>query len=1228
MDDDCKEYKRNKQQQRLYKPGSGPLRRSCYGFDTKMDTYSTDIVRREKYHNHYGSQNSVNDVNVGNRDHSAANMRQKKPEQQLYVAKSSDYCPDTDRLSIGPTRGHSTGQYNSRRAPNDSDKSYNSSTGKHSRGASRRDRKFENISVKEGPSSDLNYNRSFRQTSETRSISPSRYSKEQNSLDRNRDSRSMETSGGRHSSMAGGKPPSGRRNSAGYVSDTSRPKYTVNLDNIPPRFRKKYLEQSGHYSSKSVDQIHRDNHMSNPSIPPSSQEHYNSPGPNWSQTLPSRGRGRLRDSESFDREKFMNNYLRRNHDQHSRKSTPSGSYANLYDGHAFNNLHINEKTGTIDNNMDSQREITESASLNGISMRSNTASGTQMDPQKQESDNDHDISLQVQNHLNLKMSSSRGLKNNEKKPERNRKDSTASVHIEHEIIRKDSNVSIPYDSIPPNIRNRERRDSHRSNRSSTLGNSRDDLDRWRSLRSYSREQSSEGRDGSTNRATSPRDNDGFRVPSAVSRSAALNSSNQSPTPSAASVEPGAGGGLRRAKRRSGRKRSRASDAHPPPTAPAVPHAPPAPQNSSAPMNWREEILATKGSHDKQEPGHQRNRLNSTVSEKSNPDSGTPHPGLILLPQSAINHLQKDTNPSKVDMRMEQVKESSSRGGQGYEATDAARAARHRTLLQEVDRADAILQTHSIRGPLSLADHWQDADNIEHHFWKILYYNFIEVLRKSFTQIPLEDKPKIVKLINTIIEEGNIYFENLVQMLEKTYKFNIDDYINDNHILPPKGLGYLGLALISVQKLYVFLGDLARYKEQRRKLDAVYYYMRSLMSSNPFHSARESLLSLDAVDANSAVQGNRREVWVRASGHRTTTPRIDPQTEQLAAMSSVESFHECASQMLRQFRALLHRKPLPTPSARLLQLTALNMFAVESSAASLKDKNSNGERSGWLECALGVSLLMFGALLERCCALLPEPADTQQHTDALLLLPAIKTEDLEDDDSASASVSGPASLSEGSVAEGADALTRRLLRRKELLETRKATLDRQRERVQAIAGAPSQPYLFAVPLVVITELEGLQKCSRVGGNASAALSWVAGAGAGVRLATSLGSLLASRAFTDEREQLRSTNDDKVLATALNLHANLTAADSGGRRGGVRAARARGGAADGRPQPASEGAGGRAAYARPALLRAVGRLARCGEYHDRNLRVKALAAELPTRDLPSFVQWAGLHAAFAR
>lgn len=106
-----------------------------------------------------------------------------------------------------------------------------------------------------------------------------------------------------------------------------------------------------------------------------------------------------------------------------------------------------------------------------------------------------------------------------------------------------------------------------------------------------------------------------------------------------------------------------------------------------------------------------------------------------------------------------------------------------------------------------------SDNIEQQFWKILYYHFIESLRKSIPQASVDEKVVIVKLINTIIEEGTNFFENLVQMLENTYKFSTDDYINDNHVLPPKGLGYVGLALVSVQKLYIFLGDLSRYKEQ-------------------------------------------------------------------------------------------------------------------------------------------------------------------------------------------------------------------------------------------------------------------------------------------------------------------------------------------------------------------------------------------------------------------------------
>ncbi|XP_075969615.1 smg6 nonsense mediated mRNA decay factor isoform X2 [Anticarsia gemmatalis] len=1604
MDDDSKEYRRNKPQQKFYKPGSGPLRRSSYGLDAKMDTNDIDGGSKSRQQNYYGSQNSVaEDVNDAYRGN---NMRHKKPEQQLYVPRSGDTCSDNDRQSKVPMRCDNSSQYINRRMSDNPDRmGYSSGTGSYSRGASKKDRSFADYHRKNSASNDINYNRQYRQASETRSISPA-HIQDQNSIDRNRDSRSMETSAGRHISSAGGKPPSGRRNSSGYTSDSSRPKYMINLDNMPPRFRKKFLEPSGHHSFDSVDQLRRDKYSSNHSVQPthSQDSHYNSVS-SWSQTLPSRGRVRLRDNDGFDRDKFISSYLKNYEMQNSRKSTPSSSYLNLYDANSMDGTkQANESVNTGPSSTESQEFY--DASQNGTSSIVNTESSSQLEHHKHETDNESETTSQISTTLldisnldwteevekNIKLddvadssisfcqklkpsvqedlkptdhreskrsgrsrrkdrrSSSRGVRNSEKKTDRNRKDSTASVQHEPERGRKDSNVSIQNDIISSNLRQRERerRDSHRSNRSSTLGNSRDDLDRWRSLRSYSREQSTEGRivsqcnsrDTSANRATSPRDTDGFRIPSAVSKSAAWLSTNQknngswsngrtssaergrqSPAASAASAAgagpagaPGAeGGGARRSRKRSGRKRgarhAEAQHAAAPPTAPAV-----VPTTSS--LNWREEILESKkNSHDKHADG-------SNMRCKQPSEHSTSQPGLIKLPQSSINHMQKDvvrggsmetqktlydhqnpskpiivqTSPNKIDIRMERgVKESSSRGGAGmsggYEKTDSERAARHRALMQEVDRADAILQAYILRGPLGLAQHWPDvtdtrtflqnalqrllmsdlkycqADNIEHHFWKILYYNFIEVLRKSFTQIAPEDKPKIVALINVIIEEGNSFFENLVQMLEKTYKFNVDDYINDNHVLPPKGMGYVGLALISVQKIYVFLGDLARYKEQvnetnnyakskfwytkaqqinpkngrpynqlailaiyaRRKLDAVYYYMRSLMSSNPFHSARESLLSLfdenrkkyeaaerkrraamevpkspesgpSSVGAGGAesAAGMRREVWVRPSGHRTTTLRPTSRDEHLASMTSVElnknfitsylhvhgklitkigmeTFYESASMMIRQFRALLHRQPLPTPAVRLLQLTALNMFAVETTAASLKESSNSGERSAWLECALGVSLLMFGAMLERCCALLPEAPQSQHHADALLLLPAIKvwcdwmlchssiwnpppsfdnfeidsdsdpwdwlaklmnileifddksikfesemkegyvcvrlpedsslagftplmymepavgwvcadppaphhatehalritkllffgteylvgveppvlrleypadaapryvsavqrvqpshpplqhlSENSEDEDKGSESASGVPAPSEGKEVEATDEATRKLLRRKEQLETRKATLERHRQRMheilrsgsiggevevrprllvpdtncfidhlpllQIIVAAPAQPYTLAVPVVVMTELEGLRRCARVGGAARAALGWVAGAGAALRLATSRGSLLASRACTAESDAA-GTNDDRVLATALNLHADSVAdADSRGD--------------DGRE-------------AKGRRVREVVLLT-----DDRNLRVKALAAELPTRDLPSFVHWAGL------
>lgn len=325
MDDDCKEYKRNKPQQKFYKPGSGPLRRSRYGLDSKMD--------------HYGSQNSVNDDTISDsgREHSMSNARHKKPEQQLYVPRSGDSCLD-DRQPKLTTRSDNSSQYNNRRMSNRQEKQgVNSGSGVHPRSASRRDRSFGDNHHKDA-AGDVNYNRHYRQVSETRSISPSHSAQEMSIVDRNRDSRSMESSAGRHNSGAGGKPPSGRRNSAGYSSDSSRPKFMGNLDNIPPRFRKKILEQSGYHSFDSVDQISKDRHSSNQSLHPSyNQSHFYNSNLSWSQTLPSRGRGRLRENEGFDREKYISSYLKNYEVQNSRRSTPSSSYMNLYEPNNVDN---------------------------------------------------------------------------------------------------------------------------------------------------------------------------------------------------------------------------------------------------------------------------------------------------------------------------------------------------------------------------------------------------------------------------------------------------------------------------------------------------------------------------------------------------------------------------------------------------------------------------------------------------------------------------------------------------------------------------------------------------------------------------------------------------------------------------------------------------------------------------------------------------------------------------
>ena len=48
-------------------------------------------------------------------------------------------------------------------------------------------------------------------------------------------------------------------------------------------------------------------------------------------------------------------------------------------------------------------------------------------------------------------------------------------------------------------------------------------------------------------------------------------------------------------------------------------------------------------------------------------------------------------------------------------------------------------------------------------------------------------------------------------MQQTYKFTLEEYLEPQPY-PMSGLGYIGLTLVSCQKIFIFLGDLVRYRE--------------------------------------------------------------------------------------------------------------------------------------------------------------------------------------------------------------------------------------------------------------------------------------------------------------------------------------------------------------------------------------------------------------------------------
>eukprot|EP01027_Heterolobosea_sp_BB2_P010046 GEZU01014792.1.p1 GENE.GEZU01014792.1~~GEZU01014792.1.p1 ORF type:complete len:355 (-),score=75.97 GEZU01014792.1:16-1080(-) len=278
---------------------------------------------------------------------------------------------------------------------------------------------------------------------------------------------------------------------------------------------------------------------------------------------------------------------------------------------------------------------------------------------------------------------------------------------------------------------------------------------------------------------------------------------------------------------------------------------------------------------------------------------------------------------------------------------------------------------------------QDVDQL---LWKTVFYKHIEEFRKLIkkchaTAYSAEATPQSKEQLHAVcssfrsfLEESSAYYESLYQKMKSHY--NVNEAENTIRSSQSGDASVLKCAVLSLHKILIVLGDLARYRElyneshtkdwsaarafyfralelqptngnphnqlavlatyQEDECEAIYRYFRSLAVKKPFISARDNLTllfeknrqKLQTLGTNKSVKqrGKKDKSLKNDDILQSFLTRFVRLHGIIFTKTSLETFKDTLSEAMRDLIAYMHKDSLPADLP--LKMTVMNIFTLE------------------------------------------------------------------------------------------------------------------------------------------------------------------------------------------------------------------------------------------------------------------------------------------------------------